>query len=480
VNFVNFLAQDDFNPALSTSADAEYVFFDYIYDTLLDESKDGTKVIPGLAESYRIVDPNTLEVKLREGLQYSNGDPLTSAEVKASVEYAKAKSPENPRRIKTWVNLTEVQTPDPLTVRFVFSTPEAFNTVYEITGVPGMILHPSIINGTGTEPIGAGPFKLDRYAPEQIAEMSKNDRYYDADKILLAGLNIVNVELGPASLTALRSEAIDFVTTDAQTIKQLDGNSRFGTSSMPGFTYYNVYLRHVGPMENVKFRQALSTALDRDALNDAVQAGIGETTVQPYPKRSPYHNKAVAKSYKYSMSKARKLLKESGVPAGTTIDIVYPGQAANVEQLRQAEIIKSQWEKLGIKVNLIPAPDTPAIIEKYYTNPNAHGFAATTVGKLGPIQQVKGRFFKGQFVAESQKSVLPDAEALYNQFVLDPEDPKPVQDAVALMVQDADEIPIMFRNRNLAWDANRIGGPILAPTEVTDNVELKGVYIKKS
>lgn len=479
VNFVNFLAQDDFNPALSTSADAEYVFFDYIFDTLLDENKQGTKVLPGLAESYEIIDPNTLEIKLREGLQFSNGDPLTSAEVKASVEYAKAKSPENPRRIKTWVNLTEVQTPDPQTVRFVFSTPEAFNTVYEITGVPGMIVHPSIINGTGTEPIGAGPFVLDNYAPEQIVEMSKNDRYYDADKILLDGLDIVNVELGPASLTALRSGAIDFVTTDAQTIKQLDGNPSFGTSSMPGNTYYDVYLRHIPPMDNVTFRQALSTAIDRDALNQAVQAGIGETTVQPYPKRSPYHNKSVAKSYKYSLAKARKLMKESGVPEGTEINIVYPGQAANVEQLRQAEILKSQWEKLGITVNLIPAPDTPAIIEKYYTSQTAHGFAATTVGKLGPIQQVKGRFFKGQFVAESQKTVLTDVEALYNQFVLDPEDPQPVQDAVALMVEDADEIPIMFRNRNLAWDAKRIGGPIIAPTEVTDNVELKGVYVKR-
>jgi peptide/nickel transport system substrate-binding protein len=411
-------------------------------------------------------------------LQYSNGDPLTSAEVKTSVEYARDRSPENPRRMKTWVTLTEVQTPDPLTVRFVFSTPEAFNTVHDITGVPGMIVHPSVANGTSTEPIGAGPFTLDNYAPEQIVEMSKNDRYYDADKILLGGLEIVNVELGPASLTALRSEAIDFVTTDAQTIKQLDGNPRFGTSSMPGFTYYNVYLRHVGPMENPLFRQALSTALDRDALNDAVQAGIGETTVQPYPKRSPYHNKSMASSYKYSMSKAKKLLKESGVPEGTQINIVYPGQAANVEQLRQAEIIKSQWEKLGISVNLIPAPDTNAIIAKYYTDQSAHGFAATTVGKLGPIQQVKGRFFNGQFVAGSQKTVLTDVEALYGQFVLDPEDPKPVQDAVALMVEDAVEIPVMFRNRNLAWDANRLGGPIVAPTEVTDNVELKGVYIK--
>ena len=64
-----------------------------------------------------------------------------------------------------------MQTPDPQTVRFVFSTPEAFNTVHEITGVPGMIVHPSVINGTGTEPIGAGPFVLDNYAPEQIVEM---------------------------------------------------------------------------------------------------------------------------------------------------------------------------------------------------------------------------------------------------------------------------------------------------------------------
>jgi hypothetical protein len=54
-----------------------------------------------------------------------------------------------------------------------------------------------------------------------------------------------------------------------------------------------------------------------------------------------------------------------------------------------------------------------------------------------------------------------------------------VLEAVKFMVENAVEIPIAFRNRNLAWDANRLGGPIVAPTEVTDNIELEGVYVKK-
>ena len=260
-----------------------------------------------------------------------------------------------------------------------------------------------------------------------------------------------------------------------------DGREKqFGTESKPGNTYYNVYLRLDGPMANVKFRQALSTALDREAMDEVVQAGFGQVTNQPYPETSPYYLESVAGLYKYSLSKAKKLLKESGVPAGTALDIVYPGQAANVEQLRQAEIIKSQWEKLGLTVNLIPAPDTPAILTQYYNNPSSNGFSATIVGNINPVTQVQGRFFAGQFVATRQNSVLPNVEALYLQFQANPSDPKPVLDAVKYMVENAVEIPIAFRNRNLAWDANRIGGPITAPTEVTDNVELAGVYVKKS
>lgn len=479
VNFVNFLFQDDFNPALSTSVDAEYVFFDYLYDTLLDQNKAGTEIAPGLAEKWTLVDPSTLELKLRSGLQFSNGDPLTSAEVKASVEYAKRSEPGDPRRMKTWVNLSEVQTPDAQTIRFVLSKPEAFALQYHLTGVPGMVVHKSMIDGTATEPIGAGPFVLDSYTREQIVKMSKNTRYYNAKQILLGGLDIVNVDLGPAGITALRSGAIDFVTTDAVTIKQLQGNPQFGTSSMPGNTYYNVYLRLDGPMANVKFRQALSTALDRTAMNEVVQGGLGETTNQPYQKASPYHNASVAKAYKYNMKKAKKLLADSGVPAGTTLAIVYPGQAANVEQLRQAEIIKSQWEKLGLTINLIPAPDTPAILAQYYDNPSSNGFSATTVGSANPVQQVQGRFFAGQYVATRQNSVLPEVEALYVKFQQNPTDPAPIQEAVKYMVDNAVEIPIAFRNRNLAWDAKRLGGPITAPTEVTDNVELNGVYVKR-
>jgi ABC-type transport system substrate-binding protein len=289
----------------------------------------------------------------------------------------------------------------------------------------------------------------------------------------------VNVDLGPAGITALRSGAIDFTTTDAVTIKQLGGNPAFGTSSMPGNTYYDVYLRLSGPLANVKFRQALSTALDRKAMNDAVQGGLGETTNQPYQKASAYHNASVEKAYAYDMKQAKKLLAESGVPAGTKLDIVYPGQAANVEQLRQAEIIKSQWTELGLTINLIPAPDTPAILAQYYDNPSSNGFSATIVGSSNPVQQVQGRFFAGQYVATHQNSVLPEVEALYLKFQQNPEDPKPLQEAVKYMVDNAVEIPIAFRNRNLAWDAKRLGGKIVAPTEVTDNVELNGVYVKK-
>jgi ABC-type transport system substrate-binding protein len=214
-------------------------------------------------------------------------------------------------------------------------------------------------------------------------------------------------------------------------------------------------------------------------MNDVVQAGLGETTNQPYQKASAYHNASVENAYKYSLKKAKQLLAESGVPAGTALEIVYPGQAANVEQLRQAEIVKSQWEKLGLTINLIPAPDTPAIIAQYYNNTSSDGFSATTVGSANPVQQVQGRFFAGQFVARAQNSVLPEVEAQYLKVQQNPTDPKPIQDAVKIMVDNAVEIPIAFRNRNLAWDAKRIGGDMTAPTEVTDNVELNGVYIKK-
>ena len=61
-----------------------------------------------------------------------------------------------------------------------------------------MIVHKSMIDGTGTKPIGAGPFQFESYTREQIVKMTKNPKYYNAKEILLAGLDIVNVDLGPA------------------------------------------------------------------------------------------------------------------------------------------------------------------------------------------------------------------------------------------------------------------------------------------
>src|SRR5690606_28161309 len=121
-----------------------------------------------------------------------------------------------------------------------------------------------------TAPVGAGPFKVESYAREALIELVKNDDWYAADELRLAGLEFHHVAPGAATVNAVRSGAIDF--TIGLTAEEAQGLTDPWVADIEPSTYF-YWLRvctdqRGGPWADARVRQALNYAVDREALNE--------------------------------------------------------------------------------------------------------------------------------------------------------------------------------------------------------------------
>jgi peptide/nickel transport system substrate-binding protein len=219
MNFENFLAQDQLSPVHSRNA-CEFVFFDYIYSALIDFD-ERNQPVPGLAESWDVIDASTVEFTLREGLLFSDGSPVTAENVAQTVQAIKDGFPA--LNTNTAVGpISSIEAVDELTVRATTEGPWAQSIVFAMGGLAGMPLPPSVLDGSADLPIGAGPLRVESFTPGQRMELVRNENYHGEWQ--LGGITFVDVDLGPASATALETGEVDLVSLDGQTSQQFSGD----------------------------------------------------------------------------------------------------------------------------------------------------------------------------------------------------------------------------------------------------------------
>lgn len=479
VNFGNFLAQDQLDPSYSKNQ-CEYLMLNYIYDTLVNVDEDN-KTVPGLAQSWTVDSPTQITFKMRPNLKFSDGTPLTAAEAKAGIEYIGAGFP-----AKNTINdkqfFDTITAPDPATLVITTKGPMANSIPAILSGRTGMVVAPATINGT-TKYVGAGPFKVANLQAGQSLQLVKNENYYAPYKF--AGITFQNVELGPASVQALETGSINMVTADSKSVESITGKPNFvvvRTTPEHTLTYQNLTFRvTTPPLDKLEVRQAINMALDRNVLNQQVLGGAGQITWQAFPKGSVGYDPALDNKYPFNVTQAKEMINQAGA-TGATLNVVYPGQPANVEQATQAQVVKQQLEAVGFKVNLVPAVDTAAILDKFYNDKSAHIFSANIPGSIDPVQQLLGKFGPGQFIASvtgnERQDVMQGLEA-YAKAPDSPEGQAGLKEASAIVTDNALEAALVFRPRNLGFDTKQIGGTIVAPNDVCDAPDLSQAIVKK-
>src|SRR5213594_3558814 len=379
-------------PAFTSARVFELV---YSYLMRLDENLG---VQPDLAASMPTTsaDGKTVTVKIRSGVKFHNGDPLTSADVKYTFDrIIDTKTAAVARSFFTDVDT--IAAPDDTTVVFNLKNPNAALIAYMAHPNTGIVskkigeANPDLSKKETA--IGSGPFKLAEWVPDNYMRFEANKSYYVEGQPYLDGvrINVVPDESGLAA--ALRTKAADMaIVTDAKVARTLRNESGVTLSAKPSLSYNLLFLNTKRkPLDNVKVRQAIAYAIDRKAIVDAVALGEGEQTGPIAPALANY---ALPTSqyplYTRDVAKAKQLLTEANVgPVSFTMltQTTEPVYAKDIAQLVQAQLAEigvdmkietlefTQWVDRWLKADFDMAPglngggpDPDFYVFRYFTD----------------------------------------------------------------------------------------------------------------
>jgi peptide/nickel transport system substrate-binding protein len=342
----------EFDPAQFTTSACCFGYDWPIYAGLLRETVSGS-LVPDLASAAKVVNPTTIDITVRPGLVYSNGTPLDAAGVKAGFE----RNLTNPHpgvwdQSMSDISSIDVTGTDTLVINF---SQQVASTFYPLLADQESFMAlptgPSTAN-PNLNVVGAGPFVLKSYVPNQKEVLVKNPKYWDASAIHLAGITFTEVPSGPQQLTALESGLVELEGIPVNDIAALNSQPQLQSSSLfsDGSYFFVPICKSTGPLANVKVRQALSYATNRVAINQALLFGKGEPAWSIFPSSSSFYDKSLANDYAYNLKKAKALLAQAGYAHGFSTSLM-PLTEASTDQL--ATVLQGEWAKIGVKVTIV-------------------------------------------------------------------------------------------------------------------------------
>jgi peptide/nickel transport system substrate-binding protein len=344
--FIPWLIDD--NTALFTMAN--------VYDGLLRVTKDGAGLEPALAASWETsADGKTWTFHLRPNVKFSDGSPLTSNDVKTSLDLARG------GQRSVWKDnykaIQEIQTPDPNTVVIVLNEPHA-PLLSELAMFPAWIMKADMATATDQSGYddnqawasrGTGAYYTESWKKGDPVILKRNPNYWKGTP----SVDEVDIEYIPDDNTRIlklqggEDDIVDFVP-----FSQIDSlNQQPGTKAQDfpiqqtTFVILNVTKP---PLDDLNVRQALNYATDKDAIIKNVFFGQAQPMNAPIPlgtyvdKNSP--------GYPFNLDKAKQLMAQSSVPNGFTLPMVVPNN--NQDRINTATILKDEWAKIGVQVDI--------------------------------------------------------------------------------------------------------------------------------
>jgi len=322
-----------------------------IYEPLvrLDPSYN---VVPAIATSWQFsADGLTLTFKLDPKAKFSSGAAVTSDDVKASFTRILDETTAAAARAN-FTSIKSIDTPDPETVVFNLSQPDAPILIAITTANASIAPAASIADGSiGTKPVGSGPFKLDEWDPNSKEVLSANPNWAGG-KTGVDGIVISVLPSESAIVDSMRAGQTDFALFNDPTVATLVPNEQNMTlNRIPGLDYNVLQLNPARPpMDNEKVRQAISCAVDRQAIIDTALVGEGKVT-GPLTQAAFADDPSTLFCYKQDVDKAKELMKEAGQEAGFSATVIAatgePPYAAN-----EAQVLQSQLAAINIKLTI--------------------------------------------------------------------------------------------------------------------------------
>jgi peptide/nickel transport system substrate-binding protein len=326
--------------------------FEQIFQQLYTVSSDGKSVVPQLATGYKVSsDKKTYTFTLRQGVKFSNGQPMTSKDVKFSID-------QNTKASQGWgfINtaIKSVSAPSPDTVVVHLKYPWA-PLLADLSIFANGIIPDNYAGKSETAfynaPIGTGPFKWDVWHKGQSLTLVKNPNYWEKGKPYLNSItwtDVANDNTRQQQLQGGQAQIDQFpawsTVTNLQSTQGVHMNLFNSTQ-----TNYLAFNETRKPFQDVHVRRAISLAINRDALVKAVLFGHGKPANSLFPPQVPYYDPNTP-GYQFNLAEAKKEMAQSSVPHGFSTSIVIP--SGNSDYLTISTIVQSELKPLGINVKI--------------------------------------------------------------------------------------------------------------------------------
>jgi peptide/nickel transport system substrate-binding protein len=342
------LEPPNLDPTSGAAVATDDVVYANIFEGLVHLDPAGT-VKPLLATWWEVApDGLTYTFHLRSGVRFQDGTPFDAGIVKFSLERAIAPSSTNVQKQALSV-IRQVEVVDPLTVRLRLARADS-NLLYVLAWGDAVMVSPRSAASLATAPVGTGPFKLSGWRRGDAVTLVRNDAYWGA-RAKLRQVTFKFIADPAAAFAAIRTHDVDaFPDYPApENLAQLrqDPALKVISASSEGEVILAVNNR-VGPLADVRVRQAIQHALDRRAIIDGAMYGYGTPIGSHFPPQNAAYVDLTG-LYPHDIAKAKALLAQSGYPNGFTLTMKLP--PPNYAR-RSGEIAASQLAAVGIKVKI--------------------------------------------------------------------------------------------------------------------------------
>ncbi|MEZ2131187.1 MULTISPECIES: ABC transporter substrate-binding protein [unclassified Sinorhizobium] len=322
---------------------------DPMYEGLIARAPD-LSLKPALATEWSSDDAGLVwTFKLRPGVKFHDGTPFDADAVATNF----ARHLDTKRglaasgRLRSF--LESVTAVDPMTVQFKLKKPYPAFLALLTTGPCLMVSPAADAAGTiGSKAVGTGPYKLAEYKSGEYVLEAKNPDYWGgapkgADEIKWTWTSEPSV-----MNMALQTGDADVVNPlPAAFARQLQANPDMKVNTSDGSAVFWVSLNtKLKPLDDVRVRQALNYATDRDGLVRAIMQGFATPANSPLAPVTPGYDKSLV-PYSYDIEKAKKLLADAGYPNGFEMSTIVQEPEARIGELLQA-----MWTKIGVKLDV--------------------------------------------------------------------------------------------------------------------------------
>jgi len=462
VTFGNNVDASQLDPHLTSSAQ-EILMFYGLYNRLtrIDENLE---VVPELSTGWTVADDgNSIIFELVEGVQFHDGTPCDAEAVKWNFD--RIIDPESGSVIKGRVASVEsVEALSPTEVQFNLTQPDAVLLTNVAYGSMAMI-SPTAFEERGEDfasnPVGTGPFTFVEWTRDDHVTLARNENYWEEGLPYLHEVIFRPIPDATVRLTNLRTGDIDvnFV-VDPKDIETVEGDDTLvlWNNANPGHMGIRLNIE-AEPFTDVKVRQAIAWAIDRDAVNQILFFGAYTPAYGPFDPETWAHDPEFKPYAPRDLDMARSLLEEAGYADGIefTLTLASNPQTAQLAELLQAQLAEAnitatpEAVERGVFLDGIVSREWTAYIDGVAGREDPNNYFAEHF--------VCGMQYNGQnYCNEEMDALLVEAASIYDQ-----EERRPLYRQIEEMISEDCPMVFVYHSANTrAWN-KRVEGLVLNP-----------------